>query len=43
MEGRSVRAAALLRGNGFQAVSVLAGGMTAWNKAGLPTTRKGTE
>jgi len=31
-----VRAAEVLYENGFTSVSVLAGGMTAWNEAGLP-------
>jgi rhodanese-related sulfurtransferase len=34
-----VRAAEILRGRGFVAVSVLAGGMTAWNDAELPVVR----
>ena len=35
-EGRSVRAAALLREHHFPTVAVLAGGMEAWHQAGLP-------
>jgi 3-mercaptopyruvate sulfurtransferase SseA len=38
MEGHSVRAAQLSQAHGFTSVSVLAGGMQAWQCAGLPVS-----
>lgn len=38
--GRSARATAWLRGEGFAGAFNLVGGMMAWNAAGLPTCRQ---
>jgi rhodanese-related sulfurtransferase len=38
--GRSARAAAVLRGRGLQEVRDVRGGMTAWQRAGLPVQRR---
>ena len=39
--GRSARAAELLATQGFTLIQNLAGGMLAWNAAGLPVVRRG--